>query len=79
MPETSYEKAIAQNLRDAGCSAKLTEQFLSLQKTGGKDEQLAFLSCHRKRLLDRLHQKEKQIDCLDYLVYRIQKEEPNEK
>lgn len=65
--------AVIQNLKDAGCDAQCIEQFLSLGKEGKTLEQLALLSTHRQQLLDKVHQEEKRIDCLDYLVYQIQK------
>ncbi len=42
-------------------------------QNGDTLEQLKLLSIHRERLLDRVHREEKRIDCLDYLVYQIQK------
>ena len=32
------------------------------------------LSRHRQTLLDTVHQNEKRIDCLDYLVYTLKKQ-----
>ena len=64
---------IIQNLKDAGCDAKTVERFMELQETGKTEELLNLLSCHRHQLLDRVHSEEKRIDCLDYLVYQIQK------
>ena len=31
------------------------------------------LSDHRRHLLDCLHREERRIDCLDYLVYQLEK------
>ena len=64
---------IIQNLKDAGCDKATVEHFMKLGETGDTQEQLKLLSIHRKRLLDRIHSEEKKIDCLDYLVYQIQK------
>ena len=36
-------------------------------------EVLRILSRHRRTLLDTVHLGEKQIDCLDYLVYQMEK------
>lgn len=62
-----------QNLKDAGCDRETAERFMALEGTGDTQEQLRLLSVHRKQLLDRIHREEKRIDCLDYLVYQIQK------
>lgn len=32
------------------------------------------LSGHRDALLDRIHRDERRIDCLDYLIYRIERD-----
>ena len=62
-----------QNLKDAGCDRETAERFMALEGAGDIQEQLRLLSVHRKQLLDRIHREEKRIDCLDYLVYQIQK------
>lgn len=36
-----------------------------------KAELLKQLENHRRYLLNKVHEEEKQIDCLDYLVYQI--------
>lgn len=64
---------IIQNLEDAGCDRETAERFITLEGTGDTQEQLKLLSIHRKRLLDRIHSEENRIDCLDYLVYQLQK------
>ena len=48
-------------------------KYNSMLQNGDTLEQLKLLSIHRERLLDRVHREEKRIDCLDYLVYQIQK------
>ncbi len=63
---------VDQNLRDAGCTVEMVKQFFFLQDKGKKDEQLELLFRHRKGLLEQIHRGEKQIDCLDYLIYQIQ-------
>lgn len=70
-----YAYTVTQNLIDAGCSHEMVEKFMALQDKGREEEQLDLLSCHRKKLLDQLHLEEHRIDCLDYLVYRMQKKQ----
>jgi len=65
--------ALRQNLMDAGCDDLLTEQFLSLIGQGREREALSLLARHRKNLLEHCHAAERKIDCLDYLVYQIEK------
>lgn len=66
--------ALMQNLIDAGCDKNLTEQIISLWEHKRVDEALSILSKHRKAVLENCHAEQKKIDCLDYLVYRIKKE-----
>lgn len=76
MSERKYSKsiqAVIQNLKDAGCGADCVEQFLSLEEEGKTQEQLELLSVQRRQLLDRVHEEERRITCLDYLVYQIEK------
>lgn len=67
------KQAVIQNLEDAGCDAELTQQFMSLMEQGREKEGLTLLAQHRKNLLEHCHTAEKKIDCLDYLVYQIEK------
>ena len=76
MSERKYSKsiqAVIQNLKDAGCGGDCVEQFLSLEEEGKTQEQLELLSVQRRQLLDRVHEEERRITCLDYLVYQIEK------
>ena len=71
MPLT--DQALLDNLEDAGCTSQFMERFLALEQSGQYREQLRLLSDHRRQLLDCLHQEERRIDCLDYLVYKLEK------
>lgn len=64
------KQALIQNLTDAGCDATLKERFIALVELGQEKEALILLAKHRKTLLEHCHVAEKQIDCLDYLVYQ---------
>ena len=66
--------SVIQNLEDAGCDKKTMEQFLVLEIAGEKQDQLNLLEKHRRCLLEKVHEGEKQIDCLDYLVFQMKKE-----
>ena len=67
------EKSLIQNLKDAGCSAATIEAFLGALRDGDPDAGLRLLAVHRRALLDGLHKEQKQIDCLDYLLYKLEK------
>ena len=74
MIRKACEQAIIQNLRDAGCDEGTVEQFLHSQRC----QQLKLLAVHRKKLLDRVHLEQRRIDCLDYLVWQLQKQTEEE-
>ena len=71
--EDPYAYSVIQNLKDAGCTDEMVEKFMALQECGGREQQLRLLSGHRKHLLEKLHRDERRIDCLDYLIYQMEK------
>ena len=71
-PPRDYGYSIIQNLKDAGCTDELIEEFRTLEEQAEEERQLQLLSGHRKHLLEELHKEEKRIDCLDYLIYQIE-------
>lgn len=73
MENKDSEGAIIQNLKDAGCDSDTISVFMEELRSGRIDEGLEILSVYRRSLLDALHKGQKQIDCLDYLVYIMQK------
>lgn len=68
------ETAIRQNLIDAGCGQEFIAEFMEEYMQGKTAEELKLLAAHRRTLLDELHREQKRIDCLDYLVYTMEKE-----
>ena len=62
--EYGSREAVIQNLNIIECCIACMEQ-------GKKNELLKRLEEHRKGLLHKVHEEEKHIDCLDYLVYQI--------
>lgn len=73
MKEYESEESIIQNLKDAGCEEDKICDFIECMKKGCVKEELKLLAGQREELLDELHQGQKRIDCLDYLVYCIKK------
>lgn len=72
---TDTDGILRQNLVDAGCGPEFVRQCMALARKQDQSEMIRVLSRHRRALLDTLHQSEKQIDCLDYLVYTIEKQQ----
>ena len=65
---------LLRNLKDAGLPVPMIEKYLALCGMGDTREQLRILSSHRARLLDKIHKTQKHVDCLDYLVSRVEEE-----
>ncbi len=65
---------VLQNLKDAGCDDEVVKTFMELAETGEKQKQYRLLEKHRRDLLDKVHNRERQIECLDYLVFQMKKE-----
>ena len=70
------DKSVIQNLKDAGCDKKTAEAFMQYMYDGKTDDAVKLLKRYRISLLENLHIQQKQIDCLDYLVYTVQKTKP---
>ena len=67
---------IAQLLQDADCPDAFIQQFLAAMETDNVTDQLRLLRTQRCRQLDRVHEEEKKLDCLDYLRYKLEKQLP---
>lgn len=75
MAEASDQTGILyQNLEDAGCDKQTKEKCMALFQSGNLRGILPLLSNYRKDLLSTVRSGQKKIDCLDYLIYKIQKE-----
>lgn len=74
MPEASDTKGILrQNLIDAGCNQEIVQRCMDLAQGKKTAELKRILAKHRRTLLDTVHAEQKKIDCLDYLVYKMDK------
>lgn len=65
---------LKQNLEDIGCREEMTEECMELAHEERWTEISQLLMQHKRKLLETLHRNQSQIDCLDYLVYKIHKE-----
>ena len=60
---------IWESLADTGCSRDFIEQY----RTQTREQQLQSLQRHRRYLLDSIHDKQIQLDRLDYVLYVLRK------
>lgn len=65
---------LCQGLTDAGCGEAMIRRFLQLLAAGERQAGLALLERHRTCLLDGCHAEQRKLDCLDYLIYQMEKE-----
>lgn len=70
----TLDHSTLQNLQDAGCDDVFIEQFAHATNAGQK-EMICLLQMHRAKLLDDSHRCNKKIDCLDYLIHKIEKQQ----
>lgn len=73
MDRNQEQNLMVRNMKDAGCSEDTINHFLLCYQAGDIKGELKVLSNHRRALLDEVHKGQKEIDCLDYLVYQIEK------
>lgn len=69
------EERLLRNLKDAGCDDATIRTYIQLQKEGRRQEQGRLLAAHRAALVEEMHSSQYKIDCLDYLIYSINKKQ----
>ncbi len=72
MGSENNDEAIIQNLVDAGCDRDTITAFVEDIHEEKIAEGLKLLATHRRSLLDDLHKEQRRIDCLDYLIYKME-------
>ena len=72
---TDEKNKILQNLKDADYNRELIERFFLLDKNQRTFEQLRLLDEYRKKLVESLHQDQRKIDCLDYLIFNLKQKQ----
>ena len=65
------DKNILQNLKDAACCDDFIKKFFSLKSKSNNKLMMSMLYKHKAQLLQTLHDAQKKIDCLDYLIYHL--------
>ena len=65
---------IYQNLMDAGCGPQTTQRCMQFVEEGQCAGMLPILLQHRTFLLHLIHKSQKQIDCLDHLIYCLKRQ-----
>ena len=66
-------KAMLDNLADAGCTEHDAEIAGELYKNGQADELIRFLKKCRCSLMDEMHESQRKVDCMDFLIRRAER------
>lgn len=73
MENTQDKMKLMQELKDAGLGKQTACAVMEKLESGDTAGALALLDAHREKLLMRFHKSQECIDCVDYLVYQLQK------
>lgn len=73
MPIIASER-LKEYLEDIGCPPKVKTEILEYAEKRDIQNIIRLLREHRQSTLDAIHKEEKQISCLDYLVFQLEKE-----
>lgn len=68
------KEELIQNLQDAGGNKEIVKEFSELLEKNQIDKVFLLLSKYRNSLLEVLHQNQKKIDILDYLIFDLKKQ-----
>nr|WP_317283167.1 hypothetical protein [uncultured Sellimonas sp.] len=66
---SDHRALLLQNLVDAGCDNEMIQSCMSRFLMNDSAGMLRILSQHKHKLLDTVHACQKEIDCLDYLMF----------
>ena len=66
-------KTMIDNLTDAGCTKHDAEIARELYKNGQIDELIGFLKKCRCGLMEEMHESQRKVDCMDFLIRRAER------
>ena len=69
-----YAKDLTTCLTDAGFPGETISEAVRFCKAGQKEDLVRYLRFRRCDMIEKLHESQKQIDRLDYMVRRAEKE-----
>lgn len=70
---------LAQTLTDSCYPPEKIQGFLEEYDNGKMMELISILSKHRGDILNNIHERQGNLDCLDYLIYQLKKQPENGK
>jgi len=69
----SIKEQLIQGLSDAGCSAEAAKKIGALFETGSYDEMLHQMKKQRCVLVDQMHESQRRVDRMDFLIRNQEK------
>ena len=67
-------KTMIDSLPDIGCSSEQAKKARMLYDSGQKAELIRYLKCCRCGLVDEMHESQRKVDRIDYLIRKAEKE-----
>ena len=77
MTQAIERERVSRDLTDAKCPPALVSECLGFVESGTAAAMLPKLSSHRRLLVERLHEYQDAIDCLDTLAHDLRRERGN--
>ena len=68
------ERAVKNNLLDAGCREQTADFVEQLYLAGRLSDAQNEMKVFRSDMMDAVHQSQRRVDCLDYLIRQTEKE-----
>ena len=65
---------LKQSLSDAGCCTEATDTILERFESGRIDEMVRLLKKERCRAMDEYHECGRKVDCMDFMLRKIENE-----
>ena len=65
---------LKQTLSDSGCSDEMATSILERFESGSIDEMVRLLKKERCRAMDEYHECGRKVDCMDFMLRRIENE-----
>lgn len=79
MQNKTPDEDMIRNLKDAGCCEKKIAAFCDAARQGKERECRKLLEQHRRTLMESIHEGQKCVDCLDYLMYQMDRDQKKQK
>jgi uncharacterized protein (UPF0216 family) len=69
-----FKQNMEERLQELDCDENMIEMVMNRLIAGDKETARRFLRRHRKTLMDNMHESQKKVDDLDFLIYQIDKD-----